>query len=222
MPTSTVCLVDDHTVVRKSLKELVECLGDYEVTMDFSSGKDLVAAIPFAAPPSIIILDVDMPGMTGIEVMKYFKENNITYPVLALTFDTTEDTIASLFRLGVKGYLPKKCEPEELKKALDDITTTGYYLTETMLNALAKDDKKTTNKQEEILDQLTPREKDFLALVCHTDEYTYEQIADIMQVHRRTVDGYRKALFEKYDIKSKAGLILFAIKHNLLEALNDG
>ncbi len=221
MPTASIHLVDDHTVVRKSLKELVECLGDYKITGDFSSGKELITAIGSMPPPDLIILDIDMPGMNGIEVMQHFKEHDIKHPVLALTFDTTEDTIAQLFRLGIKGYLPKKCEPEELQKAIDEIINTGYFFTDLLLNAVANNDKEELTESERILAQLTPREKDFLKLVCDPSEYTYEQIADIMNVHRRTVDGYRAALFEKYEIKSKAGLILFAIKYDLIDALKE-
>lgn len=221
MSTANIYLVDDHTIVRKSLKDLVECLGDYTVLKDYSSGKELISELPFSPPPDLIILDIDMPNMTGLEVMQYFKENEITHPVLALTFDTTDDTIAQLFRLGIKGYLPKKCEPNELKQAIDDITKTGYFFTEILFNALAKEEDKQPDENEQVYKQLTTREKDFLRLVCDPEEYTYEQIADIMNVHRRTVDGYRSALFEKYEIKSKAGLILFAIKYNLIETLKN-
>jgi two-component system invasion response regulator UvrY len=81
------------------------------------------------------------------------------------------------------------------------------------LNARETETKKT--EQEKVLEQLTEREKEFLKLICHEKEYTYEQVADQMKVQHRTVDGYRESLFDKFGIKSKTGLVLFVLKHNL-------
>lgn len=217
MSKLSICLVDDHTVVRKGLKELVECLGDYEVSHEYANGKELVNAMPFAEPPALIILDITMPVMGGKEVMQHFKEHDVQIPVLILTLDTSEKTIIELFKLSVRGYLPKNCSPEELKKAIDDVTTTGYYHNELLLKALSTETKSPEDEREKIIKQLTRRELDFLQLVCDEKEYTYEQMADKLGVHLRTVDGYRKAMFEKFNIKSKTGVVLFAIKYKLVE-----
>lgn len=218
MPLTTIYLVDDHTVVRKGLKELIECLGDYKVTAEYSSGKELIGSLPFPETLSLIILDITMPVMSGIEVMKYFHENNISIPVLILTLDTSEASIIELFRLGVRGYLPKNCSPEELQKAIDDISHTGYYHNELLVNAISMNKIPTANDRDEVLKKLTPRELDFLQLVCNEAEYTYEQMADLLGVHTRTIDGYRKSLFEKFNIKSKTGVVLFAFKHQLINS----
>lgn len=219
MPATTICLVDDHIVVRKGLKELIECLGDYSVSSEFNNGKELTDAIPFDEQPSLIILDITMPVMDGKAVMEYFKGNNIDIPVLVLTLDTSENTIIELFRLGARGYLPKNCSPEELKQAIDDITNSGYYHNELLIKALSTDKKSPVDERQRILDDLTKRELDFLQLVCNEEEYTYDQMADLLGVHVRTVDGYRKALFEKFNIKSKTGVVLFAIKYRLVDGI---
>lgn len=217
MTVVSIFLVDDHTVVRKGLKELIECLGDYTITAEYASGKELIDALPFPEPPDIIILDITMPVMDGKQVMEYFKEHDIQIPVLILTLDTSERTIIDLFRLGVRGYLPKNCSPEELKKAIDDVSTTGYYHNELLSKALSNETATADNEREKIMAQLTRRELDFLQLVCNEEEYTYEQMADILGVHVRTVDGYRKAMFEKFNIRSKTGVVLFAIKYKLAD-----
>lgn len=217
MSKISLFLADDHTVVRKGLKGLIECLGDYEVTAEFSSGKELVEALPKLAPPDMLLLDISMPVMGGKEVMEYFRDHEITIPVLILTLDTTETNIIEFFKLGVRGYLRKNCTPEELKSAIDDIVHTGYYHNELLAKALSDNTRHKMDEREHILSQLTARELDFLRLVCDEQEYTYEQMADILNVHVRTVDGYRKALFEKFNIKSKTGVVLFAIKYRLVD-----
>lgn len=214
-----IFLADDHTVVRKGLKELIECLGPYEITAEFQSGRELVAAMPFATEPDLIILDIAMPDMGGKEVMEYFREHGISYKVLILTLDTTEQTIIQLYKLGIKGYLPKNCTPEELKSAIDNIVSAGYYHNEMLARALSAETQNSKGDRERVLSLLTKRELEFLNLVCDEKEYTYEQVADILGVHVRTVDGYRKALFEKFNIKSKTGVVLFAIKYQLLDSL---
>jgi len=165
----------------------------------------------------LLIVDLAMPVMHGKETVKRLRELNDITPILILTIDTTERMIIELFRLGVRGYLPKSCSAEELKKAIDDIKRTGYYHNELLQKALQAEERKSPDaERQKILEQLTEREMAFLLLVCDAEEYTYEQIADKMGMHRRTVDGYRESIFEKFSIRSKTGLVLFAIKHRII------
>jgi len=218
MPPISIFLADDHTVVRKGLKELIECLDDnYEITAEFPSGKELLDTLAQGSRPDLLILDITMPVMGGKEVMEHFRERDIDIPVLILTLDTTEANIIEFFRLGVRGYLRKNCTPEELKAAIDNIVHTGYYHNELLAKALSSRTRGQADETELVRSRLTARELEFLRLVCDEQEYTYEQMADLLGVHIRTVDGYRKALFEKFNIKSKTGVVLFAIKHKLIE-----
>lgn len=212
----SIVLVDDHTVVRNGLKSLIERMGNYTVTHQFDNGKRFIEKIPLADKPDLVIMDLTMPEMDGKETTKWLKENNISYPVLILTLDTSEKTIIDLFKLGVRGYLPKSCTADVLKKAIEDVIDTGYYHNELLTQALTKEDSKPKAQDTNIQTLLTDREREFLQLVCDEHEYTYEQIADLMKVHRRTVDGYREAIFSKFNIKSKTGLVLFAIKYGVI------
>jgi len=212
----SIVLVDDHTVVRNGLKSLIERMGNYTISYQFDNGKKFIDAIPLPQQPDLIIMDLTMPEMDGKETTKWLKEHSINYPVLILTLDTTEKTIIDLFKLGVRGYLPKSCTAEVLKKAIEDVITTGYYHNELLTKALTQEENKPKDKEQGLITQITDREREFLQLVCDEHEYTYEQIADIMKVHRRTVDGYREAIFSKFNIKSKTGLVLFAIKYSLI------
>ncbi|MBL7930249.1 MAG: response regulator transcription factor [Bacteroidia bacterium] len=215
-----IYLVDDHVIIRNGLQELVEKLGPYKVTHQFDNGRDLLDSLASGKRPDLIIMDQSMPQMNGHEVMQNFREKGIQVPVLMLTLNEDEDLIIQLFRLGVRGYLKKNCNASQLGSAIEHIVSSGYYHNEFLTLSLqnnAVENKK--GEQDLILEQLTAREKEFLRLVCHEKEYTYEQIADKMGVQHRTVDGYREAIFEKFRIKSKTGLVLFVLKHRLFDLL---
>lgn len=208
-------LVDDHILVRNGLKELIEKLGAYQVIGEFDHGRQLVEAFPFVQQPDLIILDVEMPLMNGRETMQWIKEQKISTPVLLLTLNDSEAVIISLFRLGVRGYLHKNCSAAMLRKAIDDVLTTGYHHDEMLVKALSTDTPTiAVNKYGQ---QLTEREYEFLKLACSEKEYTYEEIAVLMDVHPRTVNKYRENIFDKLGVKSKTGLVLFAVKNGLLK-----
>jgi two-component system, NarL family, invasion response regulator UvrY len=212
----SIFLVEDHVVVRNGLKGLVEAMGNFKVTGEFDNGKDLIALLPDAGP-DVIIMDLTMPVMDGETTMKWMKKNAPDMRVLILTLDTNEQTIINLFKLGVRGYLPKTCDASVLKEAIGDIIHSGYYHNELLSNALRNEEARPRkDERSQILAQLSEREMEFLRLVCSSEELTYEEIAIRMTAHRRTIDNYRESLFEKFDIKSKTGLVLFAIKHGIV------
>lgn len=211
----SIFLVDDHAVVRNGLKSLIESMGSYTVTGEFGHGKMLIDKVPFKKEPDLIILDLTMPVMDGVETVRRLKELDVKTPVIILTLESAESTIIELFRMGIRGYLPKSSTAEVLKKAIDDVVNTGYYHSEILIKALASNVQEDRSPKH-VLELATEREIEFLRLVCDEQEYTYEQIAHLMGVSRRTVDGYRESLFEKFNIKSKTGLVLFAIKYGVI------
>jgi DNA-binding NarL/FixJ family response regulator len=219
--TKRIWMVDDHVLIRQSLKELIERFDVFSVEKQFDSGQEFLDACETAATPDLVILDLSMPGMSGEQVMQSMVIKQIDVPVLFLTLNEDEDQIIRLFRMGARGYLKKNCSADQLLQALKDITERGYFHNEFLSLSLRKNGSENRlSGPDKILAQLSPREKQFLALVCHEKEYTYEQIADIMSVTVRTVDGYRESLFDKFGIKSKTGLVLFVLRHKLFEALS--
>ncbi|XZF15405.1 response regulator [Chitinophagaceae bacterium MMS25-I14] len=211
-----IFLIDDHVIVRNALKGLIERLGNYRIVAEYNNGKELIDDIPFAEEPQLMVMDLNMPEMDGKETMQWLKEHNYNYPVLVLTLDTGDKTIIELFKLGVRGYLPKHCTSEVLSKAINDVLTTGYHHNELLARAIFSDQLAPhKDERQEVMEKITEREIQFLQLVCDEAEYTYDKIAEKMNVHRRTIDGYRESLFEKFNIKSKTGLVLFAIKYGI-------
>lgn len=212
-----IYLVDDHPVVRSGLKSLIEKLGNYKITGEFDNGQELMDEVPFKTPPSLIIMDMTMPVMDGLQTVMALKQQDVNIPVLMLTLETDERIIVNLFRLGIRGYLPKSVTAPELRQAISDIMLTGYYHNEMLVKALLSPADVVFDERQHILSQVTQREREFLALVCDINEPTYEEIATKMEVSRRTVDGYRESLFSKFNIKSKTGLVLFAIKYGIIK-----
>ncbi len=215
-----ICLVDDHVIVRHGLKALIEKLGPYSVVEEYDDGADFVEKLKLDQLPDLVLMDLSMPNMGGLEVMKHLQAENIKVPVLILTLNENEDVIIQLFRLGARGYLNKTASSTSMKMALEEIFRSGYFHNEFMQLSLENNlSSENLNETNPILNKMSTRERDFLRLVCHEKEYTYDQIADLMEVNRRTVDGYREGLFEKFSIKSKTGLVLLVLKHKLYEHL---
>jgi two-component system invasion response regulator UvrY len=217
MENKSLVLVDDHIIVRNGLKELIEKLGPYKVVEEFDSAIAFSNALPFETQPDLILMDLNMPGMSGDELVEKLQKTDFKVPILILTLNSDESTIIRLFRNGVRGLLMKNCKALELKTAIETIVAGGYYHNEFLTLSLTTDAAKPEQSQQEIiLQNLTDRERQFLLLVCDENEFTYEQIAVRMSVMARTVDGYRESIFDKWGIKSKTGLVLFVLKHDLL------
>ncbi|MFA6058440.1 MAG: response regulator transcription factor [Taibaiella sp.] len=215
---SSIILVDDHAVVRNGLKELIELMGPYKVVGEFSNGRELIHETTLISDADLIIMDINMPEMDGAMTVEHIYENGLHCPVLVLTLNTDEDAIIKMYHKGVRGYLEKSCSANALRLAINDIITTGYHNNDLLSKAMYAHRKANSeDSQDSIIKKMTAREIEFLSLVCNESEYTYDQIADKMKVSRRTVDGYRESLFDKFQIKSKTGLVLFAMKYKLVK-----
>ena len=116
----SIFLVDDHAVVRNGRKVLIEKMGNYIITAEYDNGQELMDDIKKRNAPDLIILDLSMPVMDGAETINAMIKEEITYPVLVLTLETTEKTIIDLFRKGIRGYLPKSSKAVVLKSAIDE------------------------------------------------------------------------------------------------------
>jgi two-component system, NarL family, invasion response regulator UvrY len=216
----TVALIDDHHLMRTGLAATVNSVGGYTVTLEAGNGREFIRALSGMDEPRIAIVDLFMPIMDGFETIAWLKQNTPQILPLALTFDASDDVMVRAVRAGARGFLLKNARPPILKVALDSLILTGYYHSDELHETLVeKQNLKTPyeKQQEKILAQITPRELEFLKLVCAAEEYTYEQIADKMGVHRRTVDGFREGLVEKFGIKSKTGLVLFAMRWKVVQ-----
>jgi len=214
MKANSVIIVDDHVLFARSLASLINTYPEYEVVNSFNNGAELVDRLSSGMElPSIILLDVKMPVMDGISTMKWLKKYQPFAKVIALSMEDDEQTILSMLRNGAKGYLLKDTQPDLLKLAIDTVLSQGYFHTEivthTLMNAMHG------NIEIEKEYDLKEPELKFLKLAC--EEKTYKEIADEMMLSPKTIDGYRQNLFDKLNIKNRTGLVIFALKHKIIE-----
>jgi DNA-binding NarL/FixJ family response regulator len=154
--------------------------------------------------------------MDGYQTARWLKDNYPEVKVLALSMNDDEHAMIRMLKNGARGYVLKDCEPGELRTAIQALITKGYYhsemVTARLIHSLSQmDEESSTTKQ---LLGLNDKEILFLKLAC--TEMTYKEIADQMGLSPRTIDGYRDGLFEKLGIKSRVGLVLFAIKNGIV------
>jgi len=209
-----VAIADDHTLLRKALATLVGSFGEYTILFEADNGREVKKKINEHQVPDLVLLDVNMPEMDGFETAGWLNKNYPKIKVLALSMFSDERTIIRMLRQGARGYIMKNIEPEELKKALDSVVTKNFYLSEEISGKIISGLHKDADREEEP-PNLTQREKDFLRLIC--SEITYKDIAAKMFVSPRTVDEYRNSLFEKLKVKSRVGLVMYAMRNGMVE-----
>jgi two-component system invasion response regulator UvrY len=212
---ANIVLVDDHALLRKGLATLVKNLG-HEVLFEADNGKDFIENLKPKLLPDIVLLDINMPEMDGYQTANWIKANHPSVKTLALSMYDDENSIIRMLKSGAKGYLLKDSEPSELQDAIIALMNKGYYYSDLvsgkLINAINKIDDDGSELKNLI--KLTNREIDFLKYTC--TELTYKEIADELCVSPRTVDGYRGDLFEKLRVKSRIGLVIYAIRNGIV------
>jgi DNA-binding NarL/FixJ family response regulator len=213
---TAVALVDDHILLRKGLASLIRGFGPYMILFEACDGKDLINKINPRFLPEIVLLDINMPGMDGYSTALWLKRNHPEVKVLAISMFENENSIVRMLKNGAKGYVLKDAEPSELNMALNSIAHKGFYYSEMVtgklihiINNLSEPEQKLRN-----LVTLNEREVDFLKKAC--SEMTYKEIAEKMCLSPRTIDGYRDLLFEKLKVRTRVGLVLYAIKNGVV------
>jgi DNA-binding NarL/FixJ family response regulator len=213
---NNIVLVDDHVLLRNGLANLIESFENYKVLYQANNGKAFIEKLKPKLLPQLVLLDINMPEMDGYETCLWLKENHPEIKVLALSMYDNENAVIRMFKAGAKGYILKDCDPAELKAALHDVITKGFYYSEMVTGKLIHTintlDEKDSSAKNVI--KLNDREINFLKLVC--TELTYKEIADKMFLSPRTIDGYRDDLFQKLNVKTRVGLVMYAIKNGII------
>jgi len=213
-----IVIVDDHSLFAESLEGLINNFPDFEVQYVVNNGQELINRLSSQKDfPDIVLLDINMPVLDGVQTMYWLKKNQFCIDVLALSMEDNEETIIKMLSYGAKGYLLKDINHEELQTALKEVINKGFYYTDKVHNSLIKSLNST---EEQVAGKnnhanLNDREKTFLEFAC--TDMTYKEIAEKMFISPKTVDGYRDNLFKKFKVGNRIGMVLFALKHNLVK-----
>ncbi|WP_162996623.1 response regulator transcription factor [Mucilaginibacter celer] len=189
---------------------LVSNFKRYNILFEAANGQELVNTINRGIIPEIVLLDISMPVMDGIETTQWLRSKYPQVCIIILSMFEDAEKVLLMVKMGVKGYLLKDSEPYEVEEALLKVSQGELYYPEFVTRHLITN---FNNKLENI--KLNPREIEFLRFTG--TELTYKEIAEAMNISVRTVDSYRDQLFEKLQIKSRVGLVLYSIKNKLIE-----
>lgn len=211
-----IAIVDDHVMLRHALATNINEFDNIEVAYQFSSGKELIEALKTISPPDIIILDLNMKEMSGVETARWLKDNKPSIKVLVLTMYDSELTLIQLLQVGVRGILHKSASPGDLQQAIMNIASEGQYYsnhTTSKLINLVKSKTEGTKALEKVM--LDETEINFLKLAC--SDMTYKEVAMRMRLNPRAVDALRDQLFVKLDVKSRVGMAIVALRHGIVD-----
>ncbi|MAN59641.1 MAG: DNA-binding response regulator [Flavobacteriaceae bacterium] len=205
----SVVVVDDHNLLSEAIGSLVDDFEHFALAYVCRNGKELLTELTRRGKtPDIVLMDVNMPIMNGIEATEHLKEHYPEIKVLALSIEEEEEIILKMLRAGARGYLMKDTKKEILEEALEQLMDKGYYHTNTIAKILVGS---LTKQPFDI--EFTDRELEFIEYAC--TEMTYREIAEKMFLSPKTIEGYRDSIYEKIGIKNRIGLVLYAIRNNL-------
>lgn len=204
---TTIALIDDHKIFCDSLAGLINDFEGFTAIWCSQDGRKAIQLLQDESNlPDIILLDIVMPGMSGLEVAKWLFEYKKEIKVLALTMEEDDNSVIQMLQYGVKGYLLKNISSEELHFALEQVAKYGYYYTPIITGNIHKQiEKKFHNSK---VPEMSGREKELLEYLC--TEMSYAEISKKVFLSESTVDTYRSRLFEKFEVKNRIGLILKA------------
>jgi DNA-binding NarL/FixJ family response regulator len=208
--TAQIILVDDHQLLRKGLIKILNANGFTDI-IEAANGEELIEILKNTCP-DIILLDLHMPKMNGFDSMKGIKEVNSHSKVLVLSMLDDHISIVQMIKSGVDGYLIKDSEPKELIHAIEVVLNGGNYYSE-LVNEQLNSGVLTHNH---FIDRNTLSEREMEFLTYASSDLTYKQIAEKMFVSVRTIDGYRDSIYQKFDIKTRIGLVIFALKNKII------
>ncbi len=212
-----VIIADDHQLFRRGLVAVLKELKGIEVIDEAANGKELLAILK-SKTPDVVLVDIKMPVMDGIETIKVLLKRYPDVKVIMLTMHNEETFITHVVNLGAHGYLLKNTDIDEVEMTIKKVMEQGFYFSNQVSDVLLNNIITERNRQPELDDEnpsFSKREKEVLQYIC--DGYTNSEIADKLFLSTRTVEGYRYKLCEKVGVKNTAGLVRFAVKNGLVD-----
>lgn len=213
-----VLLVDDHRLLREGLTAILNQVEDIEIVGSASSGEEAISIFP-SLKPDVILMDIMMGGMTGIEATRWIKEQSDSVKVILISSEVKKELVTAGIQSGIDGYLPKDVEKDILIEAIRTVKKGGRYFNEAITSLVFEDfyqKKKITQSNGKITmpNDLTKREQEVLALVASGK--SNQEVADELFISTKTVDTHKSHILDKLGLKNIAELVRYAIKNNLI------
>lgn len=223
----TVALADDHQLVRRGIRLLLEELQAFEVVLEASNGKQLIDGLnTLEQLPNMVLIDVHMPVMDGVETVQILNKKYPKLALVALSVSNDLKVVRDMIKAGANAYLNKDADPEEVRHVLMEVQDKGFYYDQKVIESLSVAEEEEPDPRvfgsgkakalREMTKLLTEREIAFLRLCC--SELAYKEIAAAMGLSPYTIEGYRSSICEKLKICSRTGLVLFAIQAGISTA----
>jgi DNA-binding NarL/FixJ family response regulator len=211
-----IVVADDEDLFRNGISYLLVA-NDFDVIYEASNGKDLLHFLQNAALyPDVILMDIKMPLLNGVEATKQIATQYPDIKIIALSSYITSTFISNMLQVGAASYIPKNASPEEMITTINNVVETGYYYNNFMRQHISQDKLKTVVNAKTIFDDnlLTKREYEILLLICKQKSAT--EIANLLELSPRTVEGHRNNLLIKTESKNVAGLVVYALRNKLI------
>ncbi|MCA9913090.1 MAG: response regulator transcription factor [Anaerolineae bacterium] len=211
-----ILIVDDHEVVRAGMRMLLESAEDFEVVGEAGNGQEALDFIQ-NQPVDIVIMDVTMPEMNGVEATRRIKEVNPDVRILALTIHEGEDYFFQMLQAGASGYVPKRAASEILIEAIYHIGQGNVFIEPQIAKLLVTDYLKRVEEGSErnSYDGLTPREQEVLTHIA--EDYTNQEIANLLSISVKTVERHRENIMSKLNLHTRIELTKYAIRKGLIK-----
>ena len=207
-----ILVVDDHGIMRDSIRALLELYDNIEIVGEASNGKEAVEKA-IELRPDVILMDIVLPGMDGIEATRRIKKKIPKTEVLVLTQYEDRDYVLSAIKAGADGYVPKRAASSELVSAINAVHKGHTFLYPSAVKVLTQDYFQRVEK-EEPYDKLTAREREILKLIA--DGHTSREIAEMLSISLKTVLVHRDKIMQKLDLHNRNELIKYALRKGIL------
>jgi two-component system response regulator NreC len=209
-------LADDHAVVRSGLRMLLEARPDIQIVGEAETGAEAVAKVK-SLKPDVILMDIQMPDMNGIEATRRIKESGVNTAVLALTMHEDDQYFFEMLKAGASGYVPKRAAPDELVSAIRTVGRGEVFLYPSLATRLVQNylGQAQANEGPALHEELTAREQEVLVLIA--EGLSNPEIAEKLVISVKTVDRHRENIMRKLNLHSRIDLVKYAIKLGLIE-----
>jgi two-component system response regulator NreC len=211
-----IVLVDDHEIVRAGLRMLIQAQEDMEIVGEAENGQQALDLCS-KQPPDVVIMDITMPGLSGLEVTRQLKQQCPNTNVLALTIHEGEQYFFEMLNAGASGYVPKRAAPTDLVAAIRAVYSGEVYLHPSVAKALVNDylQRVQLGWERASYDGLTTREQEVLKMIA--EGQMNKEIAEKLSISVRTVERHRENIMSKLNLHSRAELVRYAVDKGLID-----